>query len=123
MHLFVIFIYFFTDRNRPSSVKLENDEEDDLMQMEEDAFMTDREEEQLEEDLKDVMKDLNMLPDKCEVPQPDLLLTVTSDKARDIKKMTVAAQMLKCAGELQAKAMGIIDSLVEKILISLIFRL
>ena len=82
--------------------------------MEEDAFMTDGEEEELEEDLKDVMKDLNMLPDKCEVPQPDLLLTVTGDKARDIKKMTVAAQMLKCAGELQAKAMGIVDRLVEK---------
>ena len=82
--------------------------------MEEYAFMTDGEEEQLEEDLKDVMKDLNMLPDKCEVPQPDLLPTVTSDEARDIKKMTVAAQMLKRAGELQAKAMGIIDRLVEK---------
>ena len=60
------------------------------------------------------MKDLNMLPDKCEVPQSDLLLTVTGDEARDIKKMTVAAQMLKHAGELKAKAMGIIDRLVEK---------
>ena len=78
--------------------------------MKKDAFMTDGE----EEDLKDVMKDLNMLPDKCEVPQPDLLPTVTSDEARDIKKMTVAAQMLKHAGQLQAKAMGIIDRLVEK---------
>ena len=56
------------------------------MQLEADAFMTDGEEEELEEDLKDVMKDLNMLPDKCEVPQPDLFLTVTDDEARDIKK-------------------------------------
>ena len=89
-------------------------EEDDLMQLEADAFMMDGEEEELEEDRKDVMKDLNMLPDKCEVPQPDLFLTVTNDKARDIKKMTVAAQMLKHAGELQTQAMGIIDKLVEK---------
>ena len=74
--------------------------EDDLMQLEADAFKTDGEEEELEEDLKDVMKDLNMLPDKCEVLQPDLLLTVMDDEARDIKKMTVAAQMLKCVGEL-----------------------
>ena len=92
----------------PLAVKLENDEEDDLMQLEADAFMTDGEEEELEEDLKDVMKDLS------EVLQPDLLLTVTDDKARDIKKMTVAAQMLKRAGELQTQAMGIIDKLVEK---------
>ena len=56
----------------PLAVKLENDEEDDLMQMEEDAFITDGEEEEMEEDLKDEMKDLNMLPDKCEVPKPDL---------------------------------------------------
>ena len=40
-------------------------------------------------------KDLNMFPDKCEVPQLDLFLTVKDDEARDIKKMTVAAQMLK----------------------------
>ena len=65
------------------------------MQLEADAFMMDGEEEELEEDLKDVMKDLNMLPDKCEVPQPDLFPTVTDDEARDIKKMTVAAQMSK----------------------------
>ena len=93
------------------------------MQMEEDAFIMDGEEEELEEDLKDVMKHLNMLPDKCDVPQPDLLTTVTSDETRDIKKMTVAAQMLKCAGELQTKAVGIIDKLVKKILISLAFML
>ena len=109
MCLFVTFVFFLTDRNQP-----ENDEEDDLMQLEADAFMMDGEEEELEEDLKDVMKDLNMLPDKCEVPQPDLLLTVTDDEARDIKKMTVAAQMLKHADELQTHAMGIIDKLVEK---------
>ena len=48
-----------------------------------------------------------MLPDKCEVLQPDLLLTVMDDEARDIKKMTVAAQMLKCVGELQTQAMCI----------------
>ena len=84
------------------------------MQLETDAFMMDGEEEELEEDLKDVMKDLNILPDKYEVPQPDLFPTVTDDEARDIKKMTVAAQMLKCAGELQTQAMGIIDKLVEK---------
>ena len=84
------------------------------MQLEADAFMTDGEEEELEEDLKDVMKDINMLPYKCNVPQPDLLLTVTSDEARYIKKITVTAQMLKCAGELQTQAMGIIDILVEK---------
>ena len=84
------------------------------MQLEADAFMTDGEEEELEEDLKDVMKDLNMLPDKCEVPKPDLFLTVTDDEARDIKKMTVAAQMLKCVGELQTQDMGIIDKLVGK---------
>ena len=98
----------------PLAVKLENDEEDDLMQMEEDAFMMDGEEEELEEDLKDVMKHLNMLPDKCDVPQPDLLPTVTSDEARHIKKMTFTAQMLKHVGELQTKAMCIIDKLVKK---------
>ena len=98
----------------PLAVKLENDEEDDLMQLEADAFMMDGEEEELEEDLKDVMKDLNVLPDKCEVPQPDLLPTVTNDDIRDIKKMTVAAQMLKHVGELQTQAMGIINELVEK---------
>ena len=101
-------------RINPFAVKLENDEEDDLMQLEADAFMMECEEEELEEDLKDVMKDLNMLPDKCEVPQPDLLPTVTDDEAMDIKKMTEAAQMLKCVGELQTQAMGIIDKLVEK---------
>ena len=85
--------------------------------------MMDGEEEELEKDLKDVMKHLNMLLDRCEVPQPDLLPTVTSDEARDIKKMTVATQMLKHAGELQTKAMGIIDKLVEKILISMAFIL
>ena len=84
------------------------------MQLEADAFMMDCEEEELEEDLKDVMKDLNMLLDKYDVPQPDLFPTVTDDEARDIKKMTVAAQMLKCVGELQTQAMGIIDKLVEK---------
>ena len=84
------------------------------MQLQADAFMMDGEEEELEEDLKDVMKDLIMLPNKCEVPQLDLLLTVTDDKARDIKKMTVAAQMLKRVGELQTQAMGIIDKLVGK---------
>ena len=84
------------------------------MQLEADAFMMDGEEEELEEDLKDVMKDLNMLPDKCEVPQPDLFPTVTDNEARDIKKMTVAAQRLKHVGELQTQAMGIIDKLVEK---------
>ena len=82
--------------------------------MEEDAFMMNGEEEELEEDLKDVMKHLSMLPDKCDVPQPDLLPTVTSDEARDMKKMTVTAQMLKHVGELQTKAMCIIDKLVEK---------
>ena len=91
MHLFVTFVFFFLQTGiEPLSVKLENDEEDDLMQLEADAFMMDGKEEELEEDLKDVMKDLNMLPDKCEVPKPDLLLTVTDDEARDIKKMTVA---------------------------------
>ena len=84
------------------------------MQLEADAFMMDGEEEELEEDLKDVMKDLNMLPDKCEVPQPDLLPTVTDDEARDIKKMTVAAQMLKHVGELQTWAMGVINELAEE---------
>ena len=98
----------------PIAVKLENDEEDDLMQLEVDAFMTNCEEEELQEDLKDVMKDLNMLQDKYEVPQPDLFPTVTNDEARDIKKMTVAAQMLKHVGELQTQAMGIINKLVEK---------
>ena len=62
---------FFQRGIDPLAVKLENDEEDDIMQLEADAFMMDGEEEELEEDLKDVMKDLNMLPDKCEVPQPD----------------------------------------------------
>ena len=61
------------------------------MQLEADVFMMGGEEEELEEDLKDVMKDLNMLPDKCEVPQPELLLTIIDEEARDIKKMTVAA--------------------------------
>ena len=103
MCLFVTFL-LQTGFN-PLAVKLENDEEDDLMQLEADAFMMDGEEEELKEDLKDVMKDLNMLPVKCEVPQPDLL-TVTNDGTRDIKKMTVAAQMLKHAGELQTQAMG-----------------
>ena len=60
------------------------------MQMKQDAFIMDGEEEDLEEDLKDVMKQLNILPDKCDVPQPDVLPTVTSEEARDIKKMTVA---------------------------------
>ena len=115
MHLFVTIYFFFLETEiDPLAVKLENDDEDDQMQLEADAFMMDGEEEELEEDLKDVMKDLNMLPDKCEVPQPDLLPTVTNDEARDIKKMTVAAQMLKCAGELQTQAMGIINELVEK---------
>ena len=91
--------------------------------MEEDVFMMDGEEDKLEEDLKDVMKHLNMLPDKCDVPQPDLLPTVTGDEARGIKKMTVATQMLKHVSELQTKAMGIIDKLVKKILISLAFML
>ena len=82
-----IHLFFFLQTGiDPLSVKLENDEEDDLMQLEADAFMMDGEEEELEEDLKDVMKDLNMLPDKCEVPQPDLFLTVIDDEARDIKK-------------------------------------
>ena len=52
------------------------------MQLEADAFMMDGEEEELKEDLKDVMKDLNMLPDKCGVLQPDLFPTVTDDEAR-----------------------------------------
>ena len=115
MHLFVTIYFFFLQTGiDPLAVKLENDDKDDLMQLEADAFMTDGEEEELEEALKDVMKDLNMLPDKCEVPQPDLLPTVTDDEARDIKKITVAAQMLKHAGELQTQAMGIINELVEK---------
>ena len=50
MHLFVTFLQTGIDL---LAVKLENDEEG----------------------LKDVLKDLNMLPDKCEVPQPDLLPT------------------------------------------------
>ena len=112
--MFIFFLFFLRTGIDPLAVKLENDEEDDLMQLVADAFMMDGEEEELEEDLKDVMKDLSMLPDKCEVPQPDLLLTVTDDEARDIKKMTVAAQMLKCVGELQTQAMGIIDKLVGK---------
>ena len=87
MHLFVTIYFFFLQTGiDPLTVKLENDDEDDLMQLEADAFMTDGEEEELQEDLKDVMKDLNMLPDKCDVPQPDLLPTVTNDEARDIKK-------------------------------------
>ena len=115
MHLLVTIYFFFLQTGiDPLAVKLENDDEDDLMQLKTDAFMTDGEEEELEEDLKDVMKDLNMLPDKCEVPQPDLLPAVTDDEVRDIKKMTVAAQMLKLAGELQTWAMVIINELVEK---------
>ena len=115
MRLFVTIYFFFLQTGiDPLAVKLENDDEEDLMLLEADAFMTDGEEEELEEDLKDVMKDLNMLPDKCDVPQPDLLPTVTYDEARDIKKMTVAAQMLKHVGELQTQAMGIINELVEK---------
>ena len=98
----------------PLAVKLKNDEEDDLMQLEADAFMMDGEEEELEEDMKDVMNNLNILPDKYDVTLPDLFPTVTDDKARDIKKITVAAQKLKCVGELQTQAMGIIDKLVEK---------
>ena len=87
MRLFVTIYFFFLQTGiDPLAVKLENDDEDDLMQLETDAFMTNGEEEELEEDLKDVMKDLNMLPDKCDVPQSDLLPTVTNDEARDIKK-------------------------------------
>ena len=107
-HLFVTFGVFLQRGIHPLAVKLEHDEEDDLMQLQADAFMMDGEEEELEEHLKDVIKDLNMLPYKCEVPQPDLLPTGTDDKARDIKKMTVAAQMLKGVGELQTQAMGFI---------------
>ena len=92
-HLLLFFLQTGID---PLAVKLENDDKDDLMQLEADAFMMDGEEEDLEEDLKDVMKDLNMLPDKCEVPQPELL------------------KLLKHVGELQTRAMGIIDKLVEK---------
>ena len=111
MRLFVTIYFFFSQTGiDPLAVKLENDDKDDLMQLEADAFMTDGE----EEDLKDVMKDLNMLPDKCDIPQPDLLATVTNDEARDIKKVTVAAQMLKHGGELQTQAMGIINELVGK---------
>ena len=84
------------------------------MEMKAEAFLMDGEEEELEDDLKDVMKYLNMLPDKCDVPQPGLFLTAMDEEARDIKKMTVAAQMLKCVGELQTLAMDIIDKLLEK---------
>ena len=84
------------------------------MEMEAEAFLMDSEEEELEDYLKDVMKYLSMLPDKCDVSQPGLFPTAMDEEARDIKKMTVAAQILKCAGELQTWAMDIIDKLVEK---------
>ena len=84
----------------PLAVKLENDEEDDLMEMEAEAFLMNGEEEELEDGLKDVMKYLNMLPEKCEVSQAGLFPTAMDEEAWDIKKMTVAAQMLKHAGEL-----------------------
>ena len=81
--------------------------------MEAEAFLMDGEEE-LEDDLIDVMKYLNMLPEKCEVPQAGLFPTATDEVARDIKKMTVAAKMLKHVGELQTRAMDITDKLVKK---------
>ena len=42
-------------------IKLKDEEEEDLLHMEVDAFQTDGKEEELKENLKD-MKDLNMLP-------------------------------------------------------------
>ena len=97
-------------------IKLEDEEEDDLLHMEVDAFQTDGKEE-LEENLKDIMKDLNILPKTCEVPQLTVFPVASDSEARNIKKMTIATQMLKQAGELrkknQKKAMTMIENVVK----------
>ena len=67
------------------NIKLEDEEEDDLLHMEADAFQTDGEEEELEENLKDMMKDLNILPKTCEVPQPTVFPVASDSEARGKK--------------------------------------
>ena len=67
-------------------VKLEDEEEDDLLHMEADDFQTDGEEEELEENLEDIVKDLNMLPKTCEVPQLTVFPVASDTEARDLKK-------------------------------------
>ena len=68
-------------------IKLEDEEEDDLLHMEVNVFQTDGKKE-LEKNLKDIMimKDLNMLPKTCEVPQLTVFPVASDSEARDIKK-------------------------------------
>ena len=96
----------------PMDVTLEDEEEDDLLHMEADAFQTDGKEE-VEENLKDIMKDFNMLPKTSEVPQLTVFPVASDSEARDIKKMTIASQILKWVGELKQKAMTMIENVVK----------